>query len=449
MKYMKINKFFVAAALIASVAVSAQKDELKALKKIYAKEKPSANDVQDYKANLEKLQTLSTEESDKVYTAFYKGMLPLVELSTTGTPTPEQLMKVASPEAVAEFTSSVNGVLEYEKKTGKKQYTDDINETLGWFRPMLLGYAVELGKIQQYKPASSVLYNIYLLDKKDQEKLYYAANYAVLGKDYPKALEYYQMLKDLNYSGEKTLFYAKNVASGQEESFPTKTDRDNYVKLKTHEAPRDEKVPSQRGEIYKNIALILIDQGKIEEAKKAIKDAQLANPEDSSLVLSEMDLYLKTKDMVSYERLAKEVVAKNPTDANLLYNLGVISNEANRKEEAKDYYKKAITVDPKYTNAYLNLAVLMLEPEKDIVDQMNKLGTSAADNKKFDALKKQREDLFVSVIPYLEKAHELNKDNLDVAETLLNVYGALEMMDKARPLKEEVRALREKQPAKN
>lgn len=446
---MKINKFFVAAALTASLAVSAQKDELKALKKIYAKEKPSANDVQDYKANLEKLQTLATEESDKVYAAFYKGMLPLVELSTTGTPTPEQLMKVASAEAVTEFTSAVNGVLEFEKKTGKKQYTDDINETLVWFRPMLLEYAVGLGKMQQYKPSSTVLYNLYLLDKKDQEKLYYAANYAVLGKDYPQALVYYQMLKELNYSGEKTLYFAKNMASGVEESFSSKVDRDNYVRLKSHGSPRDEKVPSQRGEIYKNIALILIDQGKIEEAKKAIKDAQIANPNDSSLVLSEMDLYLKTKDMASYERLAKEAVAQNPNDANLLYNLGVISSEAKRNEEAIDFYKRAIAVDAKYTNAYLNLAVLMLEPEKDIVDKMNKLGTSAADNKKFDALKKQREDLFVSVIPYLEKAHELNKDNLDVAETLLNVYGALEMMDKARPLKEEVRALREKQPAKN
>ncbi len=446
---MKINRFFVAAAVMASVAVSAQKDELKALKKIFLKDQPTAADVQSFTENATKVQPLAVEEGDKVYASFYAVASPLVQFKSFGAaPTPQQLSSV-SADAVVSLATETAKVLEYEKRTGKKVLTDALLTAATFYNATLLNQAIELGKNGNYKEASKLLYSIYLLNKSDQEKLYYAANYAVLGKDYPKALEYYQMLKDLNYSGEKTLFFAKNVASGQEESFSTKTDRDNYVKLKTHEAPRDEKIPSQRGEIYKNIALILIDQGKVEEAKKAIKDAQLANPEDSSLILSEMDLYLKTKDMVSYERLAKEAVAKNPNDANLLYNLGVISNEANRKEEAKDYYKRAVTVDPKYTNAYLNLAVLMLEPEKDIVDQMNKLGTSSADNKKFDALKRQREDLFASVIPYLEKAHELSKENLDVAETLLNVYGALEMMDKARPLKEEVRTLREKQPAKN
>ena len=39
--------------------------------------------------------------------------------------------------------------------------------------------------------------------KKDQEKLYYAASYAVNGQDYDLALKHYEELKNLNYSGEK------------------------------------------------------------------------------------------------------------------------------------------------------------------------------------------------------------------------------------------------------
>lgn len=440
---MKRNQMLIAALLMASLSLSAQKDELKSLKKIYAKEQPSAAELQTYKDQLAKLEGVATEEGDKVYAAFYRGMLPIVEVASAGTqPTPAQLMKMASGKAVEDFTSGVVGVLEYEKKTGKKQYTDDINETLSWFNPMLINLAASLGDAQQYKEAARILYNIYLTDKKNQDNLFYAANYAVMGKDYEQALKYYQLLKELNYSGEATVYWAKNAASGQEESFRSKQDRDNYVRLKTHTNPREEKIPSRRGDIYRNIALILIEQGKIEEAKKAIKDAQAANPDDTSLIVSEMDLYLKTKDMASYERVAKEALQKNPNDATLLYNLGVIASENAKKADAEDYYKRAIAIDPKYTNAYLNLAVLMLEPEKDIVESMNKLGTSAADNKKFDTLKKQREDLFRSVIPYLEKAHELDPSNLNVAETLLNVYGALEMMDKVRPLKEKVKTLR-------
>ena len=66
---------------------------------------------------------------------------------------------------------------------------------------------------------------------------------------------------------------------------------------------------------------------------------------------------------------------------------------------------------------------------------MNKLGTSEKDNKKYEVLKKQREKIFQDALPYLEKANELNPKNEDVATTLLNVYGALEMTDKKKALK--------------
>ena len=44
-----------------------------------------------------------------------------------------------------------------------------------------------------------------------------------------------------------------------------------------------------------------------------------------------------------------------------------------------------------------------------------------------DTVKKKREDLFKSTLPYLQKAYELDPENMDVAKTLSGVYGALEM----------------------
>jgi hypothetical protein len=46
-------------------------------------------------------------------------------------------------------------------------------------------------------------------------------------------------------------------------------------------------------------------------------------------------------------------------------------------------------IDPKYVNAYINLAALKLEAEKPIIDEMNKLGTSDK-VKRYEVLKKQR-----------------------------------------------------------
>jgi len=66
---------------------------------------------------------------------------------------------------------------------------------------------------------------------------------------------------------------------------------------------------------------------------------------------------------------------------------------------------------------------------------MNKLGTSPKDMKRYEVLKKQREDLFRSAVPFLQKAVELDPKNTDVVKTLLNVYSALEMTTEYKALK--------------
>lgn len=433
---MKIKHIVLASTILVSVATFAQKDELKALKKIYAKETPSANDMADYKANLTKLGTLATEEGDKVYANFYKSMLPILEVNAAGqNVTPTQMANAFSAKAITDLATGLNATLDYEKKTGKKVYTDDINETITSFKPQFVNVAVKLGENKKFKEAASVLYAVYLLDKKDQNKLFYAASYAVNGQDYDQALDYYNQLKALNYSGEETIYWATNKASGREESFPTKTQRDQFVRTGTHEKPRDEKLESKRGEIYKNIALILVSKDKTNEAIAAVQEARKENPNDDSLLLTEAELYLKLKDYTNYTRLVNEALAKDPNNIELIFNLGVISANGNKLDEAEKYYKRALEINPNHFNSNINLAELKLRADDKFVTEMNKLGTSEKDNKRYEVLKAEREKNFKSTLPYLEKAVELQPDNVEAKRTLLSVYNALEMTDKYKALK--------------
>lgn len=434
---MKIKHIVFASAVLVSVSSFAQKDELKTLKKIYAKDIPSTNDMAEYKANVAKLESLATEEGDKVYANFYKSMLPILEVTSLGaTVTPVQLANAFNLKAITDLATGLNATLDYEKKVGKKVYTDDIIETIGATKPTLINIAVGLSDNKKYKEAADVLHAVYLLDKKDQDKLFYAASYAVNALNYDQALEYYYQLKALNYSGEGTVYWATNKASKKEETFATKEQRDLFVtKAGTHEKPRDEKVDSKRGEIYKNIALILVEKGKIEEAKTAVADAKKENPNDASLVLTEADLYLKVNDFATYTKLVNEALAKDPNNADLIYNLGVISTNANKLDEAEKYYKKALEVNPNYFNALLNLSELKLRADEKLVTEMNKLGTSDKDNKRYEAIKAERDRNFKSALPYLEKAVELQGDNEAAKKTLLSVYNALEMTDKYKALK--------------
>lgn len=433
---MKIKHILLASAVLVSVSSFAQKDELKKLKKIYDKDTPSANDLVDYKANLDKLMPLATEEGDKVYYNFYKANTPGIEIAILGTnPTPVQLANLLTPKNISEYASASNATLEYEKKIGKKVLTDDIEKDIALLKPTILSVAIGLGEAKKYNEASDVLYAIYLLDKKDQDKLFYAASYAVNALDYDKALSYYNELKSLNYTGEAVVFWAMNKASKKEETFSSKNERDIFIKTGTHEKPRDEKLESKRGEIYKNIALILVQKGKVDEAKAAVSEARKANPEDTSLILTEADLYLKVNDFATYTRLVNEALAKDPTNVDLVYNLGVISSNANKLDDAEKYYLKALELNPNYVNANVNLAELKLRADEKFVVEMNKLGTSEKDNKRYSVIKAEREKNFKSILPYLEKALELQPDNEATKKTLLSVYNALEMTDKYKALK--------------
>lgn len=434
---MKIKNVLLVGVLSLSTLAIAQKDELKALKKIYSKDVPSSNDVADFKTNLAKLESSATEEGDKVYLNFYKGVLPQIEVSSLGgQPSPMQLQKLFTSKAVADMTNGYTQTLEYEKKTGKKIVTDDITKDIAELKPILINLAVAYGENKKQKEAADVLYAAYQLDKKDLENLYYAASYAVNAKDYDNALRYYKELIDANYTGEATMFYATNKETQKEDYFgTTSAQRDLMVKSGQYEKPRQEKIPSKRGEIYKNITLIYVEQGKTAEAKASIADARKANPNDTSLMLTEADFYLKEKDFASYTRIVNEALEKEPNNVDLIFNLGVISADSNNVADAEKYYKKAFEIDPNYFNAYLNLSELKLRSDKTLVEQMNKLGTSDSDNKKFAELRAKQIANYREVLPYLEKAVELQPTNEASKKTLLGVYQALEMNDKYKALK--------------
>ena len=128
-------------------------------------------------------------------------------------------------------------------------------------------------------------------------------------------------------------------------------------------------------------------------------------------------------------------------NAELQYNLGVIAAEAGDQETAKKYYNKAIALDPNYTDAQNNMAVLILQGEKDIIDQMNNLGSSAADNKRYDELRDERIALYKEAIPYLESTLRINPSNLQAAKTLMNIYSAIDETTKFKEMKAKVEAL--------
>ena len=392
------------ATLISFTAV-AQKKELKAAQKLV-----DASLYEKALVALNEMQPL-IENAEAKYSSHYYYLLGISKQKTK-----------AFDEAIAAFDKATS----IEKSAKLKKYGSLIQDNVSSLTNDLINEAVDLNSREEYVAASKLLYTAYELDPQNNtDYLYYAASSAVNGGDYDTSLSYYLRLKDMNYEGRKTMYYATEVASGVESEVPDFATYSIYKKSKDFTNLREELTDSKLPEIVKNIALIYVQKGDNEAAMQAVKDARAMSPKDIGLILTEADLYNKIGDEARFASLMEEAIAQDPNNAILYYNLGVVNGNKGNRKASISYYKKAIELDPTYEATYLNLASVILDGEADIVDEMNALGNSAAENRKYDALKQKRESLFLEAVPYLETLVSINPKNADALTTLKNIFGTI------------------------
>jgi tetratricopeptide (TPR) repeat protein len=401
---MKFYSQVLLAALISLSAV-AQKKELKAAQKLV--------DASLYEKALVALDEMKPliDSAEAKYSSHYYYLLGLSKQKTK-----------AFDEAIAAF-DKVNSI---EKSASLKKYSSLAENNVPSLTNDLINEAVDLNSKNEYLAASTLLYTAYELDAENNiDYLYFAASSAVNAGDYDTSLAYYTKLKDLNYEGRKKVYYATEVSTGDEIEIPDAATFEIYKKSKDFKDLREDLTPSRRPEIVKNIALIYVQKGDNEAAMQAVKDARSVSTKDVSLILTEADLYNKIGDEARFASLMEEAIAQDPNNAVLYYNLGVVNGNKGNRDAAISYYKKAMELDPAYEPTYLNLASIILEGEADIVEQMNALGNSAAENRKYDVLKQKREGIFLEAVPYLEKLVSINPKNADALTTLKNIFGTI------------------------
>lgn len=322
----------------------------------------------------------------------------------------------------------------FEKETGKQKYTSKAKPMQGQLTKEVSEKALKLYNDEKdYKNAAELFYLTYKLSPKDTAFMYNAAVSATQAKELDVALTYYRDLKSLGYTGIVLEYFATNKETGEEERIDSESQRNLYVKSGQYTNPIDKGSKSKKATIVKNIALILKDQGKIDEAVTAIKEARIENPQDLNLLLAEAELYIKLEKMDMFGQLMEQATKMDPTNPTLFFNLGVVNYNQDKIEEAQGYYKKAIELDPTYRDAYLNLGLSILNKRVAIVEEMNK---SLNDFDKYDALEQKQKDVCNEALPYLIKADSL-KRTLDTVKTILNIYDTIENDEKS----DEFRAL--------
>jgi len=254
--------------------------------------------------------------------------------------------------------------------------------------------------------------------------VYYQATNNVNGKDYESALNAYLYLYKKRYTGQVEKYFITEKRSKKEIEVSA-SEYNNYFNNNKYINPRIDITESKRPEIIKNIALIYNELGYKSKALYFTKVALLNNPGDVGLLLTAANIYIELGDKEEYKKLINKALLRDPSNPVLYFNLGVVSSDQGDRKKAFEYYNKAIEFDPQMANAYLNLVSLILEDENQIVNEMNNLGNSRADDKRYDELSNIRKKLYQSCVPILRKLISISK-NIDAITTLKNIYITLE-----------------------
>ena len=158
-------------------------------------------------------------------------------------------------------------------------------------------------------------------------------------------------------------------------------------------------------------------EGKFE----AIKAARTAVPNHTGLIFEEVNYYLAENNTDELLRSLDDAILAAPDNAILHFAKGSTNADIKNVAAAKDAYLKAIEIDADYFDAYNNLAGLFLDQTVAVIEKMNNLGLSAADQKKYNSLKKKRNTLYKEAKPYLEEAVRINGKDINVLKALKEV----------------------------
>lgn len=427
--YYTMKKLMTLVLVFAVTTLSyAQKNEVKAIEKAIKN-----SNFSDAKSAVAAAEALMGSLDDKTKAKFY--FLKAQALYANGAGTDKD---------VNEAIVSLDELKNLESAMGKLKYTEQANAMKFRMFNSFITKANNAFNNKDYKTAAVRFEKVYRISPADTTYLFNAAYSAVEDQDYDKALEYFIELKDLGYTGVKTNYYATNTETGQEELFSDKGSRDLSVKtLKTHIKPREALSNSRRADIVKNIAIIFVNKGENEKALAAIENAKADNPNDYNLILSEGNVYLKLGNEEKAAQLYQKALDMDPENPELNYNVGVLAMEAEQYEYAINAFKKTLVYKPSYSDAALNLSAIEINRGNAINDEMNTLGTSAADNKRYDELKAEKNIFFTNAAGYLEAFIENNPEtnSLDILNQLKNVYGALGETEKYKATRAKLEAL--------
>jgi len=296
------------------------------------------------------------------------------------------------PDALDKSYRAYKKALELDEKA---EYTAEINERLIVCAEQYFNRGVSFYNEMEYDQASLAFELAGKISSDlgivDTTSYFYSAQSAFFANKYDVSKKYFKLLIDMNY-GETA--------------------------------------------IYRFVAEIYKAEADTAKALQTIMDGRKRFPDDFSLIIEEINIYLAADDKDKAMELLQIAITKDDQNPTLFFAVGTNYDQMGNFEDAEKNYLRAIQLDNNFFDPIYNLGALYVNKAIAITEEANALPLS--EQKKYDALKLEADNYLSKSLPYLEKADELNPNDTYVLRTLRDIYARLGMLDKLKEVDEKL-----------
>ena len=245
--------------------------------------------------------------------------------------------------------------------------------------------------IPQLKKAYDIASSLGIPESVDMLK--YAAFACIKAKDFDKAIEYYELLHSTGYEGE---------------------------------------------DLYHHLAAAYLGKDDKEKAAKAIADGIAKFPNSEGLIRENVNLKLSEGKGTEAVADLEQLLETRPDDVTLMFALGTIYGDDTKDlyngDKAIEYYTRAINAKPDYYDAIYNLGALYINMSNKIKEQADAItGFSKAEQKQYEDLINQANELIQTGLPYVKQAYEA-QPSPEIKSVLKSMYVRLNMLEEAKAL---------------
>jgi tetratricopeptide (TPR) repeat protein len=176
------------------------------------------------------------------------------------------------------------------------------------------------------------------------------------------------------------------------------------------------------------------------QAESVLKGLPDKFPGDKTITLQLIDLYIKSNKPDEAQKYIKVAKEADPTNSTLYFAAGIMYLNQSRYDEAIEELTKSIELNPDVYDAQYGLGAAYINKASDMFVKANEI----MDVKKYSAAIDEANAVYAKALPYMEKANEINPEDVYAMRSLQELYYRLKQTDKYNAIKAKLDAIEKK-----